>query len=426
MFQALKLEAEEQQRQDQSAFIAEVSRRADAERDLDRRVNILKEAVERYPDDPHLQQSLRLVRERRDLVNSIVERARQYEERGQFNEALSQFDILRNIYAQYPGIEFETERLKRRRDGQIREESKGRWVEQIDRQIGLGDYARARELARTALAEFPGDRELAELERMAEAALEHAAEAEEWLQRGQKLCFDRQFGEGLEALRKAASLDSRNAVIRATLLNALVEQARSVLGQDWRAAEPLIEQALNIDAGHPLAKSLQALVLDYKRQEILNDCVSQAREMQANGDLSGALAKVEEVLLSCPSEVRLVQLRTTLRNLGAVSPADRLRRRESRMRPLHRLNRNRPKRNRFAGSKPRDDDRECSYSRSKYGQHGHHAANRGAAEACVRRIAGSDARNLIALASKAFGRVPKVLQDWAEPKGAIVQTAVGA
>src|SRR5207344_429229 len=55
--------------------------------------------------------------------------------------------------------------------------------------------------------------------------------------------------------------------------------------------------------------------------EILSDCVSQAREMQANGDLSGALARVEEVLLSCPSEVRLMQLRSTLRNLGAVSPS---------------------------------------------------------------------------------------------------------
>ena len=135
MFQALKLEAEEQQRQEQSSFIAEVSRRVEAECDLDRRVNILKEAVERYPDEAHLQQSLRLVRERRDLVNSIVGKARQYEERAQFNEALSQFDILRNIYAQYPGIEFETERLKRRRDEQFREESKGRWVDQIDRHI---------------------------------------------------------------------------------------------------------------------------------------------------------------------------------------------------------------------------------------------------------------------------------------------------
>src|ERR1022692_4787540 len=116
-----------------------------------------------------------------------------------------------------------------------------------------------------------------------------------------------------------AAHDLVDAVIRAALLNALVEQARSVLGQDWRAAEPLIEQALHIDGGHPLAKSLQGLVLDYKRQEVLNDCVSQARELQVNGDLNGALAKVEEVLASYPNEVRLAQLRSTLRNLGALS-----------------------------------------------------------------------------------------------------------
>ena len=321
MFQALKLEAEEQQRQEQSSFIAEVARRVEAEADLDRRVNILKEAAERYPDEPHFQQSLRLVRERRDLVNAIVGKARQYEERGQFTEALSQFDILRNIHSQYPGIEFEAERLRRRRDEQVREEAKGRWVDQIDRNIAAGDYARARDLLRTAISEFPNDGELSGLDRLVQQALERAAEAEQWLQRGQQLCFDRQFGEGLEALRKAATLDNRNAVIRAALLNALVEQARSVLGQDWRAAEPLIEQALNIDGGHPLAKSLQGLVLDYKRQEIVNDCVAQVRETQANGDLNGAIRKVEGVLALYPNEVRLVQLRKTLMALGAVSPA---------------------------------------------------------------------------------------------------------
>ena len=56
---------------------------------------------------------------------------------------------------------------------------------------------------------------------------------------------------------------------------------------------------------------------------------TQAREMQANGDLTEALAKVEQVLVSYPNEVRLVQLRATLRNLGAISapavvPADSL------------------------------------------------------------------------------------------------------
>ena len=418
MFQALKLEAEEQQRQDLSAFIAEVSRRAEAERDLERRVNILKEAVERYPEEPHLQQSLRLVRERRDLVNSIVERARQYEERGQFNEALSQFDILRNIYAQYPGIEFETERLKRRRDAQVREESKGRWVEQIDRQIATGDYARARELVRTALAEFPEDKEFAELERVAEGALGRAAEAEEWLQRGQKLCFDRQFGEGLEALRKAASLDNRNAVIRAALLNALVEQARSVLGQDWRAAEPLIEQALGIDGGHPLAKSLQGLVLDYKRQDILNDCVSRAREMQANGDLSGALAKVEEVLASYPNEVRLVQLRSTLRNLGAVSgstptpmPAG--------LRNASTISPGSDAAAPVEAERPPVSDFTLTLDRSM--------ATRAPQPAPVPQPASQTPRapnallagagKLVARTEEALRRVPKVLQEWAEPKG---------
>ena len=109
-----------------------------------------------------------------------------------------------------------------------------------------------------------------------------------------------------------------------------------------------------------MAKSLQGLVLDYKRQEILNECVSQAREMQANGDLSGALAKVEEVLASYPSEVRLVQLRTTLRNLGAVSPASPSPA-GSRMRQPPPLNRDRPQLGtRFAGSGPADAYRERS------------------------------------------------------------------
>jgi eukaryotic-like serine/threonine-protein kinase len=425
MFQALKLEAEEQQRQEQSSFIADVSRRVEAEADLDRRVNILKEAAERYPDEPHFQQSLRLVRERRDLVNSIVGKARQYEERGQFNEALSQFDILRNIYAQYSGIEFEAERLKRRRDEQVREEAKARWVDQIDRHIAAGDYARARELVRTAISEFPNDGELSGLERLAQQALERAAEAAEWLQRGQKLCFDRQFGEGLEALRKAASLDNRNAVIRAALLNALVEQARSVLGKDWRAAEPLIEQALNIDGGHPLAKSLQGLVLDYKRQEILNDCVSRARELQANGDLSGALAKVEEVLASHPNELRLVQLRSTLRNLGAVSPATPTPARQTDAPPTPVKSEEPPAAQMETVSlrhdRPTVADNAFTVDRSMVDVP---AAPKTASvpkqpEPAVRKPNAfwAGARNMLASAGSAFGRLPKVLQDWAEPKG---------
>lgn len=312
LFQALKIEAEETRRQERSSFIADVARRVEAEPDLDRRVNILREASEQYPDESHFQQSLRLIRDRRDLVNSIVAKARQYEERGQFGESLGQWDILRNIYSQYPGVEFEIERVTRRRDEQLRNEARTRWVDQIDRAIAAGDYARARDLVRTALREFPDDGELAGLDRLSQQALERANEAAIWLERGQKLCFSREYGEGLEALRKAAALDAANPVIRTAFLNALVEQARSVVGRDWRAADALLQQALQLDPGHPLAKSLQGLVLDYKRQEIVNESLARARDLQGAGDLLAALAVLDQALKSFPNEMRLMHLRTTL------------------------------------------------------------------------------------------------------------------
>jgi tetratricopeptide (TPR) repeat protein len=317
MFQALEMEAKEHQRQEQSAFLAEITCRVEAEPDLDRRAAILQDAVERYPEESHLQESLRLVRERRELVNSIVAKARLYEERGQFDEALGQFEILRDVYALYPGINQETGRLKQRRDEQAREEAKRRWVESVECNIATGDYSKSNELAQAAMAEFPGDSELSALEQTVRQCLNRKAESAKWLELGRKLCSDRNFADGLEALRKAASLDPRNPVHRVALLDALIEKARSVVDQDWRAAEPLVEEALGVDAEHIQAKSLQGLVLDYKRREVVNECVAQARKLQAAGDAAAALAGVEAMLVSYPNETRLVLLRSTLRNLCA-------------------------------------------------------------------------------------------------------------
>ena len=276
------------------------------------------------------------------------------------------------------------------------------------------------DLARTALTEFSDDRELTELERVTEGALERAAQAEEWLQRGQQLCFDRQFGEGLEALRRATSLDDRNAVIRAALLNALVEQARSVLGQDWRAAEPLIQQALNIDGGHPLAKSLQGLVFDYKRQEVLNDSVSQAREMQANGNLEGALAKVEEALASYPNEVRLVQLRATLRDLSGSPVAapgkpegTRAGGSAAEMRPseLETLSVGSP----AVGHSAFGIDRGLACAAAPPGSRA--SSNPERASASIRAALRARAGRFSASAGRMVRDLAKVLQGWAEPKG---------
>jgi serine/threonine-protein kinase len=188
IFQALKYDIEEQQRQELSAYVASVDRQVDAEPDLDKRVNILKEALDLHPDETHFERALRLVKDKRDLVNSIVARAHHHEQEGAFSDALNDWEILRTIYSQYPGLKFEVERLQKRREQQSRSAAKTKLVEQIDACLHSSDYSRALGLLEQATAEFPNDAELAPLEKLANDGLQRATEAHRLMTEGQGLC----------------------------------------------------------------------------------------------------------------------------------------------------------------------------------------------------------------------------------------------
>jgi len=317
MFQALKLEAEELERLERSAAIAEVNRRTDSEPDLDKKLNLIKEACERFPNEPHFQSSLKLIKDRRDLVNSIVARARQYEERGQYVEATNQWDILRSIYPVYPGLEFEVERLARHREEHAHAEAKANWMTRIDGHFASGEYAKARDVIQEALTNFPNDKELEGLGSLAEQGVRRSAEAGVLLAQGRELCAAKNYAEGLDALRRAERLDPRNSTTRATLLTCLVEHSRELITKDWRAAEPLIQEASALNSEDPVVRSLNSLLESNKRQEGINNILVEARALQAADDIAGALKKVEDGLAEYPNEVRLAQLLNTLR--GAAS-----------------------------------------------------------------------------------------------------------
>jgi eukaryotic-like serine/threonine-protein kinase len=314
MFQALKLEVDERDRQERSAAVADVDHRVETEADLDRKINILRDAVDNFPNEPHFKESLKLVRGRRDLLDSIVSRAKQYEQNSQFNEALGQWDILHNIYPQYPGFDAEVQRLKLKREGQLREESRSRWVRQIDQHLESGEYDKAQQGIRDGLAEFPDDRELASLDKLAVQGAEKSQQAQQYLVEGQQSLSSGDTATGIDKLRQAVDLDSRDRTLRGTFLSALLEQARVRLNADWRESQALVEEALKLDATNPVARSLSAQVQDRERQALVDATVLEARELQAAGDLSGALGKVREAMARHPRESRLVQLENTLLN----------------------------------------------------------------------------------------------------------------
>ena len=296
-----------------SARIAETDRKVDAEPDLDRRIAIAEDAVKANPGERHFEQLLQRTREKHNLIESIVLRARMHEQQAQFSEALSQWEIVRTIYHQYPGWSMEVDRVVRRRDQHLRLEARNRWVEQIDRMLETRDYDRALALLAKAQAEHEGDTELAQLEKLARQGLEKAAEVRRLVSLGQEACSAGRREEGVAILTRAYELDDRNQAVAAALRESVVEQARGVIDSDPAAAEQFLHRALKIEPDDREAKSLLSLIADRRRQAAVDQWVSEVRQLQSQGDLRAASGLVEQGLQTFPSEARLVQLQTSLK-----------------------------------------------------------------------------------------------------------------
>lgn len=283
LFQALKIEAEDLQRQENSASIARFHTRIEAETDLDKKCALLKEAAKQFPEEQTFQHSYRIVTERRNLVNSIVSRARHYESQGQFLEASNQWDVLRSIYSQYPGLELEIQRLNRKQEESLRQEVN---TGQVDggQALVAGEHEPVQ--GRTQAAAL-----LEEAQRLADAGIRAVA---------------------IEKLRAARELDPDDPSIAARLSATLVEHARIVAPRDWRSARPYIHEALDLSPGDQGAASVSLLIEHMRHQEQVDRFTSEARALEQQGKLASALQVIEQGLQQYPNEPGLSQFRNTI------------------------------------------------------------------------------------------------------------------
>jgi tetratricopeptide (TPR) repeat protein len=223
--------------------------------------------------------------------------------------------------------------LDKRRDQKTRTESKTRLVVRVNMCLSSGDYARAVELLRGAVDEFPNDAELSELEKLAEAGVSRKAEADRLITESQELFAQQKSAKALQLLREAYGLDKTNSLSRAILANALVEHAQSIVETDWWEAETLANEALALNPVHPTAKTIEGLILSRKMAASVDEWVSQTRKLQSSGNLSAALSQIAEGFAIYPHESRLLQIQDAIqRDLGAE-------RRQARRRDLEDLRR---------------------------------------------------------------------------------------
>jgi serine/threonine protein kinase len=298
LFQALRLDIEDRKRQKLSAFIAEVDRNVEAEPDVDRRADILRSALEQFPGEQHFERALRLTLDKRDLVNSIAASAQRLEDEEQFSDALSQWEILRTVYPQFPGLDVELERLSKRGEQQRCDETR----------------------------EFPGDAEFEHVSKLINQGEERNAGTQALVDQGRAMRLHGRFEEAESLFRQAYEKDERNAIVRTLLVETLVQHAHSVVENNSKYAGELVESALKIDPSHLQARRVAMLVSERKRDEAVDMCVSRARQLQASGDVPGALAAVEALLATYPNGTRLVQLKAILQRDSTDAAATQTRR----------------------------------------------------------------------------------------------------
>jgi serine/threonine-protein kinase len=312
LFQALRFDVEERRRKNLSAFIAETDQRVESEPDPEKRCAILEEASRLYPGEPHFERSVRLARDKRNLVSSVVQKARLQEEQGRYSEAVETWEMLRTIHGQYPGLDNEIARAEKRREAASRSEARSAWVERIDKLLELREFEKAAEAAETALVEFPNDAEILELEKLTCNRIATGAEVERMLEAGRAACVAGNHDEGLKLMRAALDLDPSDPVLRATLVDALTERARELGAGSISGSEALIDEVLQLDPGNSFALSLRRQHADAQRSEFVYWCTAQARRLQTAGDLEGARAVVQEGLAQWPQEASLLQLAAKL------------------------------------------------------------------------------------------------------------------
>src|SRR5581483_12055088 len=237
------------------------------------------------PEEAWLQQEARAVRGKLALVNTIVEKARAAATAERWDEAIEQWNSLRGLYANYPGLDRELESLTARKQ-EARAALRARYVQQIREQMASCDYSPAAGLAQRASRDFAGDAEL-------------------------------------QTLREQIDVAQR-----------AVEDARAAAAkQAFAPAARILETALGRYAGDPLLeREREAIERQAAAREAgITEAMRQSGELADEQDLDDALQTLDAAAQQYGEDPRLADLR---RRVQAMRQA-----REVRSRDLDALNR---------------------------------------------------------------------------------------
>jgi len=313
LFKALKFDNDQRWRRAISARIIQVEEEAEREPDLNRRVSLLENVVGESPEVAEFARLLGAAREKRDLVNGIVQRARELAESEQYAEALVQWQTLEVIHPFFPDLSFEIDNVRQRRQFAERLARKSQWIAQINRAMDDGDFDESLRLLGLAEEDFPHDTELHEIQRHALSLKQAASQAEEFIQAG-RLCLEEgRFLDGLDYLRRAHEIGPKTKAAKAELVEGLLRSA-TASKDNPKQARALLQELLNLEPGNNAAIGMVRFLDDQLEQEQVDHWISQARQFRTNNDFTAASGVLEHAIEQYPRNARLREVLREITN----------------------------------------------------------------------------------------------------------------
>lgn len=313
---ALKLDIEQAQREHTTHLIAATEQEIEAEPDLDRRIEILKAASERFPQIEHFASSYRAACQKRDFAESLADKARAAERERRLADALEGWQQVRSVRPSYPGLDAEITRLEQRKDLQTDCERREDLLHQIRAAIDAGEFAGALHLMDIAALGSESDSVFAELRAAAQEGAARERLAGELLDESAELARSRRYGDAWSKLDEASALDVRKREVIAARHHVLVEQAQSLFDTDWRHAKTLLKRALELAPGRDTTNKLLELLEERGRRERLSEVTDRIRQLERTHDFDGALHAAEQALAENPEDPELAQTAARLRRRG--------------------------------------------------------------------------------------------------------------
>jgi serine/threonine protein kinase len=184
---------------------------------------------------------------------------------------------------------------------------------EIEHLLGKGEYLQAADLLRESAAEFPDHPLWSDLKKRLDEAVARRTEVQNLLHTARRFFGESSWKQGGEACIRAISLADLDPWLRAQAIEVALRAADSALEKDWRSAETLVQELAEVRRT-AVPASLRARIAKKKREQTIQDAVSEAHRRQTAGDLPGALEIVDKNLALFAGDPSLEALQSELQH----------------------------------------------------------------------------------------------------------------